>query len=86
MEEGQNLVVPGVRSVTNKPSKSVVSFTVPKRQTLSPTVPSHQILAECQTPTLHPYTLSHFQVFVHAVPSAENALPYGLLANSLSSH
>lgn len=64
MEVGQNLVVPGVRSVTNKPSKAVVSFIVPKRQTPSPTVPSHQILAECQTRT-HTHTHCHISRPLH---------------------
>ena len=44
-EAGQNLVAPGLRSVTNKPSKSVFSF-IASRKALPINAPSHQILAE----------------------------------------
>ena len=67
-EEGQNLVVPGVRSVANKLSKSVFSFTASRKALPTSMPPSHQILAECHRHPMH--TLSHLQAFAHAVPSA----------------
>lgn len=69
-EAGQNLVAPGLSSVTNKPSKSVFSF-IASRKALSINVPSHQILAEYrQRPGTATHSLSHLQAFALSVPSA----------------
>lgn len=83
-EARQNLVAPEVRSVTNKPSKSVFSF-IASRKALPINAPQSPNSGRISPTSRHSHThLSHLQAFAHSVPSARIPSSHPL-ARSLAS-